>query len=898
MKAASRCFSVLFILLPMFLLPAADYHLVKDAKDWSAPASYAENQRPPAGSDIFIPTNGAMTVSTDAEYEFLNTMNAIRPFRGSKLTAVVAGGVTQTLSCAVYVSHDSSAWEVGTIVKEGEGALKLTSPGKVAGPYNELSDYNVNISVDGGTLDVFDVAGLGNNIRLFRDVKVAEDAVFSLPGTGSVSMWSLNGYGTVTNAGTSAKNLSITSSNGGRSQFYGKIAGAFDVTVTGGACLHGTENSFSTITVREYGGNIAGYKGVLGVASFGGKGETSSIGTTDYLTLGYNGESKGNAHLLYLGEGETVTKIFGINQTDRSPFTMDAGAWGGLEFTALWRNWSTSGHIAIVLTGSNVNECTVGTGIFEVKAGTRDNILKRGTGTWKFTKTGNDSNLGSIGVEDGTLSFDSIDNRYVLTALGTSKSLYGAGFTGAASGKSEVPYAFELGGADGTPVFEYVGSTPGYACDRPIALTGGEAHLRSSGGGPLKMRGAWMPVAGEATFVLDGDNAQDNVFSSISNGLGTVSVVKDGSGTWTLSGAQDFSGTLEVKAGVLKLRNKANYEWYRFLVKENYGTKAGISVQNEVSCKGLALYDASGSRIGTNLAHVADFRLMESGQSAYGTLLPVTTFQADKFTWRYTTEWLSSAKNWYDYVDAAGVDKDDYSGWTVKSPIADFISRDDPSTWIPVVFRLTNGSPEVVGCDIAHKYYAGYGSWASRTMISSFELQGSSDGLDWRTLVDVVDCTGVTANDRWAKTDAVTWMKQMQKLSNVETESFYFGDSKSRTASTFLSRVSAVKVARGASLEVEEGSVSLGSGMTLCIDCEGEGVATISGISLPAEGTLEVVGGGEGEIRLPVRFVNDETYLNIGRWNLVLNGKPYKGGVRCENGALTLLPVGFSVIVR
>ena len=876
---------------------AAEYNLKPSATDWQSPDSYVETtgteNLPPAGSDLIIPENGAMAVATASDFAFLNTMTSVKPLNGSTLTVYVADGSTNTLSCAVYVSHDVSAWEVGTLVKEGDGTLELTSPGNIVGPYNELSDYHINIDVREGTVVPFKGVSARANFRLFRGISVAKDATFIIPPGGTFSMWNLDGYGLVTNLSATVCTISMTSAGGLRSHFYGDIGGAINLSLSGALYLHGTNNCFSgTVVASGYTGNPSYYKGILGVASFGAKTAPGSLGSQGYFTLGNNPAS--SEYVEYLGEGETVSWIFGINSTDAAPFTMDGGQNGGLLFTGAWRNWANpAGDLAIVLCGSNmVNACTMNSSVLEVKANTRDNVIKRGPGKWSFVKTGSNSNLGSIGVEDGTLSFDSIDNRYHYSALGTAEALRGASFSGANSSAPEVPYAFELGGTNGVPVFEYTGETAGYACDRPIALKGGVAHLRSSGAGPLKMRGAWMPAAGSATFVLDGANTGDNVFSSISNGLGTVSVVKDGAGTWTLSGAQDFSGSLEVREGTLKLSNKSRYEWYRVLFKETYANTIGSSTKTEIQCKGVGLYDAQGNRIGTNLLHVADFRTMGAGESAYGTPYPVT--QNATCPWQTTTEWLSSAKEWYTYGEGSS----DYTGWCITSPFEKAIVKSDPSSWVPVVMRLTNGSPEVVGCDIAQRYGTSQGDSYRRKIVSAFELQGSSDGLDWRTLVDVDGCTNMTDQLKWAKTGASNWMQQMRKLSNVETESYYFGDATSRTASTFLSRVSEVKVARGAALEVSEGEVSLPEGVTLSVDCAGEGVASISGVAIPEHGTLKVVNAEKGrQIELPVEF-KDDSYVNLTNYDLVINGKAnvsYK--VMAKDGKLTLMPPGLLLIV-
>ena len=899
-RASFVAIAFLLPLMPSVVL-SAEYVLRPSATSWRTPGSYEQDGIPPENSDIVIPEGMTINLSSAEDYGFLNKMSSVKPKKNSRLVAYVDEGKISELQCAVYVTSDKENADVGTLVKEGAGVLNLASPGRIVHTWGELADCNVNIEVNAGTLAPFKGIDKNSNFRFFKRVNVSEGAVLELPPKGTCEVWMLEGNGVVTNASDTVVQLSITSRNSGRSKFYGKLGGKINVNITGGMYLYSTDSSFAgSALVSGYKGAAASTYGYIGIMSFGSANSPSSFGTSEVFSFSA-GPGTGSAYVEYLGEGETVGKMFGLKSTDKGPFTLDAGHHGGLVFTASWWNYAKNSDnvgedVAIVLCGSNeVNACTVGSGIFRVADGTRDNIIKRGSGIWKFTQTGTASNLGSIGVEDGTLSFDTIDNSGLYSSLGSAESTRGASFCGVGAGVANLPYAYELGGFGGTPVLEYVGSTPGYSYDRHIALMGGVAHLRSSGEGPLKMRGAWMPVEGSATLVLDGANDSENVFSSISNGLGTVSVVKDGTGTWTLSGAQDFSGTLEVKQGTLKLNNKRVYEWYRILFKESYGTAANEAVRNAIQCKGFALYDANGCRIGTNLLHVTDYRTVQPGQSAYGTTKGIA--QSATKPWQTTTTWLSSAKEWYTYEEN-GTAKDDYTGWCVKNADNQNFNKDDPHSWLPVVMRLTNGSPEAVGCDIAQKYCPANDDWARSTAVNSFELQGSTDGLDWRTLVDVDDCATTTAADRWAKTDTPTWTKQMRKLDDVETQSFYFGNAKSTSASTFLSNVSELKVARGARLEVAEGEVELPSGITLSIDCVGSGTACISNLTFPNAGVLKVAGQMDGELELPVQFAGNESYSNISGWSVRLNGKLFRGAVVCRGGKVVLKRKGMYITIH
>jgi hypothetical protein len=156
----------------------------------------------------------------------------------------------------------------------------------------------------------------------------------------------------------------------------------------------------------------------------------------------------------------------------------------------------------------------------------------------------------------------------------------------------------------------------------------------------------------------------------------------------------------------------------------------------------------------------------------------------------------------------------------------------------------------------------------------------------------------MTAKEHWAKTDGATWLKLGNPRSNVEENTYYFGGSSSVTADGFLSKVSEVKVARGAVLEVSEGAVSLPPGVKLSVDCAGEGVAVISGVDIPETGVLSVDGAFDGELELPVVFDCGESFSNIRRWNVALNGKPFRGYVECRGGKLVLRRFGMVIILK
>jgi autotransporter-associated beta strand protein len=59
------------------------------------------------------------------------------------------------------------------------------------------------------------------------------------------------------------------------------------------------------------------------------------------------------------------------------------------------------------------------------------------------------------------------------------------------------------------------------------------------------------------TLKLDGDSTGNSISGIISNGLNTLTLLKAGSGTWTLSGANTFTGSVTVALGTLRIEHSA-----------------------------------------------------------------------------------------------------------------------------------------------------------------------------------------------------------------------------------------------------------------------------------------------------------------------------------------------------
>jgi autotransporter-associated beta strand protein len=101
--------------------------------------------------------------------------------------------------------------------------------------------------------------------------------------------------------------------------------------------------------------------------------------------------------------------------------------------------------------------------------------------------------------------------------------------------------------------FRYTGA--GETTDRTLDVKNG-GILEHAGSGPLVFTAPTASsTAGNKTLTVRNFAAATGAFSgAVQNGSGTVSVTKEGDGSWSLSASNTFSGTLSVNAGTLVLK--------------------------------------------------------------------------------------------------------------------------------------------------------------------------------------------------------------------------------------------------------------------------------------------------------------------------------------------------------
>ena len=907
----------LFCALATMMASAAEYYWVPGATDWTSKESYANadgtaaGKVPSPGDELAIPENCTVTLDCDnaAHFEIANSLARIRPFETTSFFVVkVSEGKEVTFAPKVNFNNAWSyaGWYKGGLVKRGAGTLIL---GSGAGAH----DYMTDITVEEGTLKLpqnagqwswryYDLIAVSNGATLFTCADVNKEGQTLTAPLGIV------GDGIVTNDCANACYLEILGS--GRTwshEFAGRLTG--NIMLNNGRThfyLTGTNNTFNGVMAMRDNPNTYALETVkIGLKKIGMKADPeSSAGRNTSYGLGFRDtrdwtRNHGSGYL-YLGEGETTDKDIVVYASHKAgyapgiyPNYFDAGKIGGVTFTGSFKMGDGFSQ-RFILTGSNTSECVIAGPIKKyMDNGTNCNwrFIKKGPGVWKFADVANTEMAGVIAVEDGTLRYSSIADAGKLCSLGYSDQLF-EDYTGKVDYSRRSPYAFELGSetdASADPVFEYMGSSKSWCFTRPIAMKG-SARLRHSGSGELRLANLKTLDSAAKTLTLDG-NGENAWLYNVCNESGTLSLVKDGSGTWNVGGTNQISGSVVVKGGTLNLRHHmAPFTWFKW-------THKGTVENWETANKEIGLYDKDGNRLNGNLQYSPEIvvdsegaKNLGEGEVAAGCKGEFRTADcpiegiAYLFDNKPSTQWRTAYEPYGE------------STWRKASP-------DDPTSWYSIVMRLWDDSSCVDSYDILA---GGEGNYFKICASRAFSLHGSYDGVQWYQLDDYESPEGevlskpVTwrfggegwSGDGYCPESALSHHTTGRKISGCQPN-----------LPAVMADVTEISVAAGARLAVTGGdAIELRDGITLTVDGS-TGAGTLANVILPENGTLNLVNVPEysGALEMPISGENVTGLANVAGWNLSIDGvaqSASKRKCRYENGKIVLYNPGTVVVFR
>ena len=874
-----------------FSASAADYYLKSGVTDWAVADSYTTDAAGtqtatsvPSGSDtIVLPANATFELTAPSgSFDVFANCKRITPQDGSVVEVTVAEGEA-TMNSAFRGTGDC-----GELVKLGDGMLTLASTDAVVdGQF--MRGYQTAITVSSGSLKL--PQAVTSTYNVFGRVTVAAGATLytccEKPGS-EAGAWtnvkSLFGAGLVTNAPpagcTRAQyNLDFWDAKT-VSKFSGKICKPIVIyNADGGpAELTGAESDFATLYLCNASDNYPiDVRGMISVPSLAYPGPLGG--------WGIQFRDKGGI-IHYFGEGETTTRSYDFYQqnTDGMLSYFDAGWKGGITFTGSWRVWSENAVRPIVLTGSNTTACVFNNS-FEDKSKAQNSAIypiKRGTGTWRFGTTAQQwrDALGGMAVEDGVLEFETIAEKGANGSLGKANRLTACDAAALKDGKT-VPYAYTLGSAaGGRGMMSYVGTNNAVCTTRPAVLAG-EGGFRNSSGKLFCFAGVSGRDAGkEMTFVVDGTNTATNRIADVTDGEGTVSVVKEGTGTWKLTGEQSFSGDLKVKAGTLLVEGKdEKYTWFRWTIKELQESGYQLALRQfallDKDCYqqnvGLTYTVATPpSQYWDNAAVNSDYLPLNPGEVAFGRA--------------YTAGYGSGYGPAQLFIgNVSGLPL------TMQFGGSGNLSKDVPGSWIVFVMRLPVGANEVVAHDVMGYNPSSYLlRWPKRAMV-----EASIDGVKWDVVWAEQDYeiseNARTKNNFWYKSG--NWLYYPNKIG---TEGFRH--TAGHVTRSPLKNVRSVSVAKGATLKAD-GSLTI-KGLTI----DASGMGTIDGFAFAENGTLAVENAEPGKaISVTGDYRNVTSLGNLANWSVRVNGvdrKNYSVAVDEATGTVSVQQPGMVILVR
>lgn len=869
---------------------AANFKFLPGKTNWADPASYSTDiwhdnkvatSLPGASDVVYVMGSDQITVdASDADsWAAINRIGRITFWtdEGTFIVNVPSGSVNlSTPVCYSGFKREINRHH-GWLVKTGAGELHLTGTGDWC--------YEVKIVARAG--DLYLQQDIMTENVYYCTLAVSNNATIHMP-TWSASApkvgWcyfgGFGGDGTI----AAAKSTTCYAHGNIPMVFSGTLSEDLSVFWGSPQTLLTDRTRGSTLVAYDYETYNATNDSCLAVTHIGAPNEPSPLGTNGTINVGLN---SGGGGLRYLGSGETVTKTISVNHSQLSPAIIDGGPNGNL----IWNG--TIKHNAYVpqmhrikFCGENANPCTFGGAMTtDKKSGTNYSfyVTKTGTGTWRFTDNAERNWRGGLAVEDGTLQFNSLDDAGYVSALGYADWLY-ARDTMLRTPEKEVPYAIALGDpeGEGEPVFEYTGEETSRSATRPVVLKG-DAHIRNNGAAAFRLHGVSAYGAAARTLTLDGAGTGANDIFNIIDGDGTVSVVKDGPGTWFIGGTNSFSGSLSVKNGTLYVRDPAKYTFYRWNIMQT--TREGSWYM--VASRAFGLFDANGNRLNANLKEGGRRGILAPGDAGYdhdrwfSAVSPCTAL----------TNLFCDACTWSTYGKVGKTE-----ATTTISPFAT-----NESSWITIQMRLPNGSADVNSYDFA---VIGYKASDRVKSVGIWSVEASSDGIAWDEVIPVQTNLeiGVEWNYRWVS-DEVTYCTNGVN-SSVHTTGMAIAGRKTVGIAPSLNNVSSVSVSPGAVLTTDAGSGLAVSALSIpASDADAAVPGVISNFTLAASGTIAVTGVESPlprDFSVKVDVSGCENTSAIAGWSVSLEGGAagkYKT-VLGADGAVRVFRPGMTFTIR
>ena len=893
--------------------------LVNGASNWNSASSYTDTSFVPGAGDVVIIPEDATVYLSSADAASFNIMSNLSylcfTYTNSVMELTVPEGGDALFDCSFKGLWEPTAngqFYSGLIVKKGKGRITAGIGSKYPSGY-DYSYHKLPIRIDEGTWRCAqNIPFASAKYITYSTVHVAEGAYFCLPSSvnssGFLTVSRLTGSGTVTTDGGKFQ-LRITPppSPVGKYTTHGEFSGVLDKGVqyfsSGRVFLTGIDST-STNVPSTFGlyGSYATNTGYTAVMKFGEKNNPSSIGSNATVDADARGGGWG-----YLDEGETTDKTFRWNPNSDCPSMLfDGGAKGGLVFSGHWRP-KTHGVGWLVLTGSNTAPCVVDCAVQldPTKPGSgwgaNDSsnfpvsVTKYGTGTWRFKHSVNRHLLGLFDIQQGTIQADSFDEAGVSCAMGLATNMYVDGYSANSwfpdETKRVTDHAYVLGAEASAAIagtategaFEYTGTNSACCFTRPFVLDG-DGRIKNSTDHRFWIGKVSSRSAGAKTLTLDGNGANTNLLADITDaGGGAISLAKEGTGTWIVSGTNDIRGDIAVKAGTLILQNINGQPntWFKWQIRGKHAESTDSSnAAATIRTDEFGLFNAEGGRVNIGLLYCADYQDLGPGQAAYAT-----------YRKRYgsvNTPMLpySAIERLFDATTGDAGIRICYS--SAAEPNGIVPKPEYPDTWQTIMMRLGDGAGEVVSWDYADYYGTKDGETREMYNIKTSALYGSANGANWE-LLDLAENVPMRSQHAYWAFDGRTANGSTHTNCNTVA-------SRVQGVYPFLGNMAgSVSVASGATLECQGAAVTFSK-----VRLDAAGAGTIRGAAFAAGGEISVENvETKGVIAFNGLFDGCSGEENVADWTIRVNGSvTSRRRASVRNGTLLIEPMGLIMTIR
>jgi autotransporter-associated beta strand protein len=365
-----------------------------------------------------------------------------------------------------------------------------------------------------------------------------------------------------TNVSTLSPTAGLLSLTGGTNSTNYNLNGNFTVNVAtadatmsgilsgtvGTLTKTGTTNLLLTNTASSFTGAVKISAGGIYASSLGNTGGNSSLGQNSTISIG---NSSTAATLRLTGTtNETSNKVVNLS-----------GTTGGATITVTGATYTFSSNTTVTGTGAktlvlatsggNGGQGITLNGVIADGTGSVISVRGNGSGNGVF-RLGNTTNSFSGGV---TLDGNTNGRTYTLEAV----KIGNTGQTSSLGSNGTIKLGSSVSGSNN--VLSYVGA--GENTDKVINLAGtvGNVRIDQAGSGLIKFTSDLSVTGvGAKTFGLNGSSLTGTgefAGKIVDSSSGATTLAKGGSGTWTVSGNNSYTGGTSVNAGKLLVNNTA-----------------------------------------------------------------------------------------------------------------------------------------------------------------------------------------------------------------------------------------------------------------------------------------------------------------------------------------------------